>query len=74
MCQNVRYDAFINTTVGKKVVFLELRIGYNTLGMIRFPFEQEFSKMRNFIYGSTHYFRLDLGGVSLRDCLVLDRS
>lgn len=34
------FDHFIEQTQGKSVVFLELGVGYNTPGIIRFPFEQ----------------------------------
>jgi NAD-dependent SIR2 family protein deacetylase len=34
-----RYLAFIRTCVRKKVVLLELGVGFNTPGIIRFPFE-----------------------------------
>lgn len=37
-CNN--YDAFIEEIQGKKAVFLELGVGFNTLGIISFPFEQ----------------------------------
>ncbi|MCS5421138.1 NAD-dependent protein deacetylase, SIR2 family [Psychrilyobacter piezotolerans] len=39
------YKGFINKNKGKKLLFLELGIGYNTPGLIRYPFEimtQEF--------------------------------
>lgn len=34
------YSQFINTRYRQKVVFLELGVGFNTPGIIRFPFEQ----------------------------------
>ena len=37
---NRRYVNYLNRIYGKKVVFLELGIGYNTPSIIRFPFEQ----------------------------------
>ena len=37
---NRRYVNYLNRIHGKKVVFLELGIGYNTPSIIRFPFEQ----------------------------------
>jgi NAD-dependent SIR2 family protein deacetylase len=36
---NSNYRKFISGTVGKSTVFLELGVGYNTPGIIRFPFE-----------------------------------
>lgn len=35
-----RYQQFLARTQGKRVVYLELGVGYNTPGIIRFPFEQ----------------------------------
>ena len=38
--QNKAYEDFIDNTKNKKVVLLELGVGFNTPGIIRFPFEQ----------------------------------
>lgn len=35
-----KYDDFIKNNVDKKVLLLEFGIGYNTPGIIRFPFEE----------------------------------
>ena len=35
-----RYAKFVQGALGKKIVFLELGVGYNTPGIIRIPFEQ----------------------------------
>lgn len=43
--QNKAYDNFIDSMKSKKVVLLELGVGFNTPGIIRFPFEQ--MTMRN---------------------------
>lgn len=37
---NRNYADFVNKIHDKKVVFLEIGVGYNTPGIIRFPFEQ----------------------------------
>lgn len=37
---NQRYMDFVECAKGKNVVFLELGVGYNTPGIIRYPFEQ----------------------------------
>lgn len=34
------YSKFISGTTGKSTVFLELGVGYNTPGIIKFPFEK----------------------------------
>ena len=35
-----RYEAFLSRTEGKRMVLLELGVGYNTPAIIRFPFER----------------------------------
>lgn len=35
-----RYETFLKTNKGKKVLFLELGVGYNTPGIIKYPFWQ----------------------------------
>ena len=35
-----RYDSFIRAHQGKKILFLELGVGYNTPGIIKYPFWQ----------------------------------
>jgi NAD-dependent SIR2 family protein deacetylase len=37
-CYN--YNSFLEEVKGKKVVFMELGVGFNTPGIIRYPFEQ----------------------------------
>lgn len=38
--QNERYEAFVRRVKKKHTVFLELGVGFNTPGIIRYPFEQ----------------------------------
>lgn len=38
--QSKRYDDFLDRTKNKNVVLLEIGVGFNTPGIIRFPFEQ----------------------------------
>ena len=35
-----KYEEFINNNIDKKVLLLEFGIGFNTPGIIRFPFEE----------------------------------
>ena len=44
---NVKYDSFIKENLTKNVVLLEFGVGYNTPGIIRFPFEQMTSQNKN---------------------------
>lgn len=34
------YENFINSNIDKKLVLIELGVGFNTSGIIRFPFER----------------------------------
>jgi len=38
---NKRYDEYVSNVGLKKVVYLEFGVGYNTPGIIRYPFEQQ---------------------------------
>lgn len=38
--QGKAYDNFIDENIGKKLVLIELGVGFNTPGIIRFPFEK----------------------------------
>lgn len=39
-----RYDAFMKKSKGKKVLFIELGVGFNTPGIIKYPFWQVLAK------------------------------
>lgn len=45
--QNKAYGEFLNENKDKKLLFLEFGVGFNTPGIIRFPFEQMVSKNKN---------------------------
>lgn len=47
---SLRYSEFLRRHEGLKVLFLELGVGYNTPGIIKYPFWQMTSKNRNAIY------------------------
>ena len=38
--QSEKYEDFLSRSKGKNVVLLEIGVGFNTPGIIRFPFEQ----------------------------------
>lgn len=38
--QSENYEKFLNNNQNKKLVLLEIGVGFNTPGIIRFPFEQ----------------------------------
>lgn len=41
------YEDFINKYKDKKILLLELGVGFNTPGTIRFPFEEMTAKLKN---------------------------
>lgn len=45
-----RYENFLRTRAGQKVLFLELGVGYNTPGIIKYPFWQMTARNPNVIY------------------------
>lgn len=45
--QNQDYEQFLNRKKDKKVLLLEFGVGFNTPGIIRFPFEQMTSQNKN---------------------------
>ena len=45
-----RYENFLRTRAGGKIFFLELGVGYNTPGIIKYPFWQMTAKNPNAIY------------------------
>lgn len=46
---NKAYEKFINDNIDKKLILIELGVGFNTPGIIRFPFEQLTYKKDNII-------------------------
>ena len=47
-----RYDNFLRTRAGEKILFLELGVGYNTPGIIKYPFWQMTARNPNATYAS----------------------
>ena len=45
-----RYDHFLRTRMGQKILFLELGVGYNTPGIIKYPFWQMTYANPNAVY------------------------
>ncbi len=52
LCNN--YEKFINKYQNKKLLLIELGVGFNTPGIIRFPFEEMTLKLKN-----THLIRVN---------------
>ena len=57
-----KYSEFIKKIQGKKVVLLELGVGFNTPVIIRFPFEKMTSQNANF-----HLVRLNMNEL---ECII----
>lgn len=53
--QNKKYQDFINDNKDKKLLFIEFGAGYNTPGIIRYPFEELTYKFKN-----AHLIRVNL--------------
>ena len=45
-----RYETFLRTRSGQKILFLELGVGYNTPGIIKYPFWQMTAKNAKAVY------------------------
>ncbi len=60
--QNDKYKDFINSSINKKTLLLEFGVGFNTPGIIRFPFEAMVSKVDqwNLVRFNTDQFQLSV--------------
>ena len=47
-----RYANFLRTRAGQKILFLELGVGYNTPGIIKYPFRRMAEENPNAVYAS----------------------
>ena len=45
-----RYENFLRTRKGQRILFLELGVGYNTPGIIKYPFWQMTAENRKAVY------------------------
>ena len=45
-----RYETFLRTRAGQKILFLELGVGYNTPVIIKYPFQRMAAKNPNAVY------------------------
>lgn len=45
-----RYENFLRTRQGQKILFLELGVGFNTPGIIKYPFWQMTARNPNTVY------------------------
>lgn len=50
-----RYSNFVRTREGQKVLFLELGVGFNTPGIIKYPFWQMTAKNENATYACVNF-------------------
>ena len=49
-----RYESFLRTRAGQKILFLELGVGYNTPVIIKYPFWRMTAKNPNAFYACTN--------------------
>ncbi|MBR6935656.1 MAG: Sir2 silent information regulator family NAD-dependent deacetylase, partial [Clostridia bacterium] len=50
-----RYENYLREHAGKKLLFLELGVGYNTPGIIKYPFWRMTLNNENAIYACVNY-------------------
>ena len=66
-----RYENFLRTRQGQKIVFLELGVGYNTPVIIKYPFWQMTAKNPNALYASINLAEDALvSGLAARSILI----
>lgn len=66
-----RYQMFLNQYKDKKIVFLELGVGYNTPGIIKYPFWQRTEKNNNAIYACINQNQImTLNSIENRSILI----
>ncbi|RGS52649.1 Sir2 silent information regulator family NAD-dependent deacetylase [Olsenella sp. AF21-51] len=63
-----RYDAFVREHAHDKVLYLEIGVGANTPGIIKYPFWQQVAENRN-----ARYVQLNMGGV-IAPARIAERS
>lgn len=50
-----RYESFLQTRSGQRILFLELGVGYNTPGIIKYPFWQRTARNPSAVYACINY-------------------
>ena len=63
-----RYENFLKTRKGRRILFLELGVGYNTPGIIKYPFWEMTASNENAVYASIN------SGEAVCPSLIRDRS
>jgi NAD-dependent SIR2 family protein deacetylase len=66
--ERLRLNKWLQENINKKVVLLEIGVGYNTPGVIRYPFENLFSQIENcdLIRINPSHAEVPNGGISLK--------
>ena len=66
-----RYESFLRTRAGQRMLFLELGVGYNTPGIIKYPFWQMTAKNPNAVYACVNLDGADsMRGIEERSILI----
>lgn len=63
-----RYDAFVREHAHDRVLYLEIGVGANTPGIIKYPFWRQVAENRN-----ARYVQLNMGGV-IAPARIAERS
>ena len=63
-----RYETFLKTREGRRILFLELGVGYNTPGIIKYPFWEMTAANENAVYACIN------SGEAVCPSLIRDRS
>ena len=63
-----RYETFLKTREGRRILFLELGVGYNTPGIIKYPFWEMTAANENAVYACIN------SGEAVCSSLIRDRS
>lgn len=50
-----RYENFLRTRQGQRILYLELGVGYNTLSIVKYPFWQMTAKNNKATYACINY-------------------
>ncbi len=67
-----RYENFLRTRAGQKILFLELGIGYNTPVIIKYPFWQMTAKNPNAIYACINQGQSGLPAGDQKQSICMD--
>lgn len=71
---NNKYNDFLNKSNDKNVVFFELGVGYNTPGIIRFPFERMTSRNKNSVLIRINKYNFEGEKENIKQSIIFDED